>query len=156
MEIERKFLVKKIPEILENYRYHDIEQAYLCVDPVVRVRKSDDEYYLTYKGRGLIAREEYNLPLKEHSYRELKAKASGKLITKRRYIIPLDDHKEHRPGDGMTAELDIFEGEYEGLVLVEVEFATIEDAEAFAVPDWFGREVSGNPDYSNAALALKQ
>ena len=52
MEIERKFLIKKLPEDLERYPSSNLEQAYLCTDPVVRVRRQDQEYYLTYKGKG--------------------------------------------------------------------------------------------------------
>ena len=63
MEIERKFTIRELPAGLEEYPFHHIEQAYLNVSPVVRVRKEDDEYYLTYKGDGMMAREEYNLPL---------------------------------------------------------------------------------------------
>ena len=47
MEIERKFLVTRLPENLSDYAYHNIEQAYLCTDPVVRIRRQDEEYYLT-------------------------------------------------------------------------------------------------------------
>ena len=61
MEIERKFLLKCIPENLENYSCHLIEQAYLCTEPVVRIRRQDEEYYMTYKGSGMMSREEYNL-----------------------------------------------------------------------------------------------
>ena len=57
MEIERKFLVEHLPEDLADYPKKRIEQAYLCTDPVVRVRRSDNSYYMTYKGRGLLARE---------------------------------------------------------------------------------------------------
>ena len=49
MEIERKFLIKKLPEDLSSYAFHDIEQGYLSREPVVRIRKEDDKYYLTYK-----------------------------------------------------------------------------------------------------------
>ena len=65
MEIERKFTVKALPENLDSYPFHLIEQAYLNTDPVLRIRRQDDEYYLTYKGKGLMAREEYNLPLNQ-------------------------------------------------------------------------------------------
>ena len=60
LEIERKFLVKKenLPENLEQYPSKVIEQGYLCTEPVVRIRKSNDNYYLTYKSKGLLAREE--------------------------------------------------------------------------------------------------
>ena len=83
MEIERKFLISKLPENLETYPFHTLEQAYLCTEPVVRVRRSDDEYILTYKGKGLMTREEYNLPLTAESYEHLKAKADGNIICKR-------------------------------------------------------------------------
>ena len=65
MEIERKFLVTVPPEGYEARPFRMIEQAYLCTEPVVRVRREDDSFYLTYKSRGLMAREEYNLPLDE-------------------------------------------------------------------------------------------
>ena len=87
MEIERKFTVKTLPERLSQYPFHHIEQAYLNTDPVVRIRKQDDEYYLTYKGKGLLAREEYNLPLNEHSYYHLREKADGNIIAKKRYHL---------------------------------------------------------------------
>lgn len=51
MEIERKFTVKALPENLDSYPFHLIEQAYLNTDPVLRIRRQDDEYYLTYKGK---------------------------------------------------------------------------------------------------------
>ncbi len=144
MEIERKFLVRKLPEHLPDYRMHMIEQAYLNTDPVVRVRREDEDYYMTYKGRGLIAREEYNLPLNAAAYAHLKAKADGNVITKRRYLIPLD---------GLTAELDIFEGVFEGLCVVEVEFESLAQAEAFIPPAWFGRDVSEERTFQNSVLS---
>ena len=56
MEIERKFLVKRenLPENLEQYPSKAIEQGYLCTEPVVRIRKSNDNYYLTYKSKGSL------------------------------------------------------------------------------------------------------
>ena len=62
MEIERKFLINSLPADLNSYPFHLIEQGYLNTDPVVRVRRQDEEFYLTYKGKGFLAREEYNLP----------------------------------------------------------------------------------------------
>ena len=63
MEIERKFTIKELPADLDSHTCLLIEQAYLNTDPVIRIRRQDDDYYLTYKGKGLMAREEYNLPL---------------------------------------------------------------------------------------------
>ena len=145
MEIERKFLIKSLPENLSAYYSTLIEQAYLCGRPVIRVRRDGDQYYMTYKGAGLIAREEYSLPLTEEAYAHLLKKADGIIITKRRYRIPCGTH---------TIELDVFSGEYEGLILAEVEFESLEDAGKFVPPDWFAEDVSENPLYHNSVMAL--
>ena len=89
MEIERKYLIDRLPENLEQYECKHIEQGYLNTDPVVRIRKSNDKYTLTYKGAGLMCREEYNLPLNAEAFAHLKEKIDGILIQKRRYLIPL-------------------------------------------------------------------
>ena len=126
MEIERKYLIRELPENLETYSYHDIEQAYLCTAPVVRIRRQDDRYILTYKSSGMMAHEEYNLPLTREAYEHLKAKADGNVITKRRYLIPLDDV--------LTIELDLFSGTFAGMILAEVVFPTEEAANTFTPP----------------------
>lgn len=146
MEIEKKFLPSNLPEDLNQYTHHKIEQAYLNTSPVVRIRKQDDEYYLTYKGGGMMAREEYNLPLNEKSYNHLLKKADGNIITKTRFLIPIND-------GSLTAELDIFEGKFSGMVLIEVEFQSVEQADAFQKPDWFGEDVTYNKKYHNSYLS---
>ena len=147
MEIERKFLIDKLPENLDDYSFHIIEQAYLNTNPVVRVRRSDDEYYLTCKGSGMMAREEYNLPLNAEAYEHLLAKADGNIISKTRYLIPISDE--------LTAEVDVFEKPFAPLVMAEVEFPTIEDAQNFAVPGWFGKEVTFDKNYHNSNMSMK-
>lgn len=148
MEIERKFLIsrEKMPKDIEKYPYHVIEQGYLCVNPVVRVRRQDDEFILTYKGQGMMVREEYNLPLSAEGYYHLVGKTDGKMIQKKRYLIPLDG--EH------TIELDEFQGDYEGLLMAEVEFSSEEDASHFTRPDWFGEEVTYDRRYHNSYMSL--
>ena len=147
MEIERKYRIAALPEHYRSYPVRAIEQAYLCTDPVVRVRRDGDEYYLTYKGRGLLAREEYNLPLTREAYAHLLPKADGVVLTKKRYLIPLDG------SDHLTIELDVFEGRYAGLILAEVEFTSEEEAMAFQAPEWFGRDVTFTREYQNSRLA---
>ena len=145
MEIERKYLLHQLPDHLEQYPFHKIEQGYLCTAPVVRIRRQDQEYYLTYKGSGLMIREEYNLPLTEEAYLHLREKADGILLSKTRYLLPLTD--------GLTAELDIYDAPYEGLWLVEVEFPNQESAEKFVPPKWFGEDVTFSSRYHNSTLS---
>ena len=147
-EIERKYLIHTIPFDLKEYAFHDIEQGYLCTEPVVRIRKQDDTYYLTYKSKGLMSREEYNLPLTAESYEHLKAKADGNMISKKRYLIPLPD--------GLTIELDVFAAPFEGLWIAEVEFSSEEQANAFTPPEWFGEEVTWSSEYHNSTLSRKK
>ena len=85
MEIERKYLIDTLPEDYQDYPCRHIEQAYLNTDPVIRIRKDNNKYELTYKSKGLMAREEYNLPLDEASYQHLLTKIDGRLIRKKRY-----------------------------------------------------------------------
>ena len=143
MEIERKFTVKDLPE-LSGYAYHIMEQGYLNTDPVVRVRKEDDTYYLTYKGKGLLSREEYNLPLNEKAYYHLVEKSDGIIIRKKRYLIPYEKY---------MIELDIFEEPYENLVIAEVEFDSEEEAVNFQPPVWFDEDVTMDCKYHNSNLS---
>ncbi len=105
MEIERKFLVdlSDLPFDPKDYPARKIEQAYLCTAPVVRIRRDNDDFFLTYKSKGMMVREEYNLPLTKESYYHLLLKADGRIITKTRYVIPIEN--------GLFVELDIFEGD---------------------------------------------
>ncbi len=146
MEIERKFLITKLPDDLESYPFHLIEQGYLNTDPVVRVRRQDDEFYMTYKGKGFLAREEYNLPLTREAYEHLLTKADGNIICKKRYLIPIKE-------SGLTIELDVFDGVFAPLIIAEVEFTSIEEAESFTPPAWFKEDVTNDRHYSNSYLS---
>lgn len=166
MEIERKFTVTKLPDDLETYPCHIIEQAYLNTDPVVRIRREDDSFYMTYKGKGLLAREEYNLPLNEASYCHLREKADGNVISKRRYVIPIQNpsfNMTHLSSAGkaidqisLAVELDIFEPPFAPLVIAEVEFPDQETAEAFQPLDWFSQDVTNDPAYHNSNLSRRE
>lgn len=147
MEIERKFLITQLPKHYETFPYHQIEQAYLCTSPVIRIRRQDDDYILTYKSKGLLSREEYNLPLTKESYEHLLPKIDGILLRKKRYLIPMEE-------TALMIELDIFEGTYEGLMLAEVEFDSEEDALSFVPPSWFGEDVTFSGEYQNSKLSL--
>ena len=152
-EIERKYLIQNPPADLSSYHCHEIEQGYLCTDPVVRIRRQDQDYYLTYKSKGLLEREEYNLPLTCDAYEHLLKKADGMVLTKRRYRIPLSSSVET---PDLTIELDLFSGAYEGLMLAEVEFPTKEAALSFTPPDWFGEDVTFSGQYQNSRLSQRK
>lgn len=161
MEIERKFLIEKLPADISSCRCLLIEQAYLCTDPVIRIRREDQNYYLTYKGKGLLAREEYNLPLNEQAYLHLLDKADGNIISKKRYLIPIME-PAFASGYDMPAsplnlkiELDIFEKPFAPLMIAEVEFPDEEMANAFIPPAWLGEDVTNNPEYHNSNLSKK-
>ena len=161
MEIERKFPLKSLPDNLESYPSHHIEQVYLNYNPVIRARKQDDEYYLTYKGSGMMARDESNLPLNKESYYHLREKADGTVISKRRYLIPLEHpgFKEGFPTPpadySLTIELDVFDSPFAPLIMAEVEFGSKEAAEAFVPPAWFDKDVTYCKEYHNSYLALE-
>lgn len=151
-EIEKKYLLKNLPENLEQYEKVRIEQGYLntVATPTLRIRKQNQEYILCYKLRQKTAlnvasmAEEVELPLSQEAYEHLKTKIDGKMIEKDRYLIPLEN--------GLVAELDIFGGFLKGLQNVEVEFESEEDASKFEAPEWFGKDVSLDGRYKNASL----
>ena len=153
MEIERKFTIKKLPDNLEQYEKKEIEQAYLCKKPTLRIRKSNEEYILTYKSKmGLVmsadvtarCNEEVELPLTKEAYEHLKEKADGQVIIKTRYLIPIENKRK--------IELDVFHGYLDGLVFAEVEFGSEEEAAAYQMPDWFLEDVTFDHRYSNAVM----
>lgn len=150
MEIERKYLITKenLPADLTRYPSLEIEQGYLCTGPVVRIRRQNNDHYLTYKSGGLMSREEYNLPLSREAYEHLKPKADGIVLSKTRYLIP--------EKDGLTIELDVFHDIYEGLFLAEVEFSSEEEANSYLPPDWFGQDVTFSAQYHNSTLSRKK
>ena len=129
MEIERKYLIPKLPENLSDYPSRAMEQGYLCTDPVVRIRHEGDDY---------------NLPLTREAYEHLRPKTDGILIAKTRYYLPLGE---------LTIELDVFQAPYEGLFLAEVEFPDLESANAFVPPEWFGEDVTFSSAYHNSTLS---
>ncbi len=143
-EIERKYLIRQLPEMLPSFKHHELEQGYLSTSPVVRVRRRDDDYILTYKSSGLMIRKEIELPLDKKSYGHLIAKSDGIIISKTRYIIPDGPH---------NIELDIFHGKLEGFVMAEVEFKSKEAAESYQPPHWFAKEVTDNSSFHNSCMS---
>jgi CYTH domain-containing protein len=147
LEIERKFLVRKIPDGLTSYPASEIAQGYLVSleDGLqVRLRKSGERYSLTHKrGTGNV-REEREVELTAEQFDALWPATEGKRLAKTRYEIPFGDR---------VVEIDVYHEKHEGLVVAEVEFDAEEAAKDFQPPDWLGADVTGDPRYSNQLLA---
>lgn len=149
MEIERKWRVSDLPDDLSRYECIDMEQAYLNEHPTVRIRRENSEYFLTYKGisDNDISHIEYNLPLTREAFEHMLPKCDGRIIRKKRYLIPLED-------TSLCAELDVFDEPFAPLKIVEVEFPSVDAAESFIPPSWFGEDVSHDRRFKNAVMAI--
>ena len=148
-EIERKFLVKELPDNLGESRCLVIEQGYLAIESAgrqVRLRKTDSGTSLTFKvGRG-SHREEREIKLSPNQFAVLWPGTEGRRLRKLRYEVPWGD---------LLIEVDIYRGRHAGLVVAEVEFPDPASCRKFRSPLWFGREVTGEKRYSNVRLALQ-
>lgn len=145
VERERTWLVRSLPDPLPAST--PVAQGYVVADGevAVRVRRAGSRHVLTVKGRGARRRVELEWDLTPAQFEALWALTGCRRLTKVRHEVPL--------GTVGTAEVDVFAGPLEGLVLVEVEFDDDAAMDAFVAPDWFGDEVSDDPRYANAALA---
>ncbi|CAN5252298.1 CYTH domain-containing protein [soil metagenome] len=146
-EIERKFLVRQLPENLAAYPHVAIAQGYLAIAPrgvQVRLRKAGAQHSLAFKRNLAIGREEREVELTAVQFTTLWPATKGKRLTKTRYHIPLEHH---------LVEIDVYSGRHEGLVVAEVEFRDEQSAGEFQPPDWLGDDVSHDPRYSNQLLA---
>ena len=145
MEIERKFLVGSLPN-LDGAKSSVIIQGYVSFSPEIRVRRLDDKYYRTEKGEGMIFREENEWEISKEEAEKMFKEVKTNLIEKTRYYIPYNKY---------TIELDIYKGIFKGLIVAEVEFETLEEANNFTPPEWFLEDISEKREYRNKILALK-
>lgn len=145
MEIERKFIVKAPPQNYKEYPHKEIEQSYLFREPVLRIRRYGEDYFFTYKSKGLLSRQEEEFSISKEDYEKLLEKSTGTILSKTRYIIKEDN--------APTIELDVFQGEFSGLIFAEVEFSSEEEANSYLPPNWFYKEVTFDASFSNSNLS---
>jgi CYTH domain-containing protein len=146
-EIERKFLVRTLPEKLDRFPHTEIAQGYLAIAPEgvqVRLRKRDKMHCLAYKRNFGVAREEREIELSLKQFEALWPATHGKRLTKTRYDVAVGDR---------VIEIDVYRGEHDGLIVAEVEFDDEQSARDFQPPDWLGDDVTLDPRYSNQLLA---
>ncbi len=148
-EIERKFLIKRLPVQILHSRHFRLRQGYLADEARgrhVRLRKKGKAMSLTFKvsrGRG-PSREEREIRLSGKQFETLWPATKGRRLSKTRYEIPWKKLK---------IEVDIYHGRNHGLIVAEVEFPNHTSRRKFKPPRWFGREVTGEKRYSNVRLA---
>jgi CYTH domain-containing protein len=147
VEVERKFLVPDPPD-LGGTESDEIEQGYLAIgsEGEVRLRRKGEKLVLTAKRGAGISRDEAEVDLDAEAFDRLWPLTEGRRLHKRRHVIP---HGE------LTIELDVYEGDLEGLVVAEVEFPSEDDANRFEPPAWLGDDVTGEERYLNETLAAR-
>ena len=146
-EIERKFLLKRLPERLKQARRCVIAQGYLAAEPGgrhVRLRKKGKTASLTFKVGRAAHREEREIKLSAKQFSALWPATVGRRLYKLRYEVPWKN---------FLIEIDIYHRKHKGLVVAEVEFPDHVTCRRFKPPSWFGREVTGEKRYSNVRLA---
>ncbi len=154
VEIERKFLVRGEAWRSQVTRSDSMEQGYLARSSgdgeaypgcSVRVRRSGALAHLNVKSREAGARRiEFEFPIDPDA-------ASGLLEAFCRERIVKVRH--HAFIAGHHWEIDEFGDPNAGLVIAEIELATVDAA--VACPDWVGVELTHEPRFYNAALALR-
>jgi CYTH domain-containing protein len=146
-EIERKFLIKRLPVEILRSRHFKIAQGYLANEAGgrhVRLRRKAGTTSLTFKVGRSTAREEREIRLSGKQFAILWPATAGRRLHKMRYEIPWKKLK---------IEIDIYYRRNHGLIVAEVEFPNRSSCSKFKPPGWFGREITGEKRYSNVRLA---
>ena len=147
LEIERKFLVQNNDFLEEATSSSKLVQGYLNShkERTVRVRIQEEKAFLTIKGKssknGLSRLEwEKEIPVNEAEILlQLCEKGS---ISKTRYYVVFDN---------FTIEVDVFDNENAGLILAEIEL--VSEDQKITLPNWIGKEVTGDTRYYNSYLS---
>ena len=154
LEIERKWLVDpgSRPFDLDSYPSQHIIQSYLSFHPQIRLRDIDEGgmYLMTVKAGGgpegsILARQEFEAQISAGSYHDLIGGKVGKTLEKTRFQVP--------DGKGHIFEIDVYEGEFAGLMVAEMEFDSEEEALAYPDPSWAAQDISTDPAYRNVVMA---
>lgn len=145
-EIERKFLLQRVPDGLSEFHHEEIAQGYLAIERrvQVRLRKKGAVRSLAFKRGNKGVREEREIRLSAEQFDALWPATEGRRLTKIRYDVPWRD---------WIIEVDVYRGRLDGLIVAEVEFGDEKSCRKFTPPDWLGKDVTGRSRYSNILLA---
>lgn len=147
IEIERKFLIDRLPDSLDSHPHTPIHQGYLIATEngiELRIRQKAERFFQTIKMGDGLSRTEIEIEISAGQFNVLWPHTTGRRVSKIRYKVPVGEH---------TAEVDRFDGDLFGLEMVEVEFSSVAASQRFAPPDWFGAEVTDDKRYKNRWLA---
>jgi adenylate cyclase len=148
VEIERKWLVERVPDEVLATPSELIEQGYLTIGSdgaETRVRRRGERCFLTVKSGSGLSRAEHEVELTREQFEALWPATTGARLVKRRHVLAAQDER--------VIELDVYEGRLSGLIVAEVEFDDAAGAESFLARPWFGREVTDDAAYRNQRLA---
>jgi adenylate cyclase len=146
MEVERKFRLQSPPD-LTGSDSDPIEQGYLAVgaEGEVRLRRKGEGTLLTVKRGAGLSRGEAEIEISPEQFDALWPLTEGRRLRKRRHLLP------HH---GLEIEVDVYEGELDGLIVAEIEFDSEAEAKGFDPPAWLGDEVTGDERFLNESLAV--
>lgn len=148
VEIERKFLLKYVPEAVYQMPPDAIRQGYMVIGAdgsEARLRDTNGLYTITVKSKGELVRGEWETPITVDQFEKLWPTTDGRRIEKNRYSIP---------HNGATIEVDVYQGTLANLMVAEIEFKDPETAGTFEKPEWLGDEVTYDRAYKNQQLAV--
>jgi len=148
-EIERKFLVSRVPDRLADGRVEEIEQGYLAIEDdeiEVRLRRLGRRSLLTVKRGHGLKRTEVEIEISAEGFGELWPLTEGRRVRKTRHHIPTEMGE---------LDVDVYGGSLEGLITAEIEFDSEQISESFEPPGWIGAEVTGEAGYTNKNLATR-
>ena len=149
-EIERKFLVEELPSGWKRRKSDSIVQGYFphaTEEVEIRLRRKGARHFITIKGGYGLRRTEEEIEIRRPQFGALWPLTRAARIAKRRHRIPYQ---------GLTIEMDVYQGPHRGLITAEIEFSSVHASREFRPPKWLGREITGNRRFANAELARRQ
>ena len=153
VETERKYLldVNNLPyESMKIATIYNFTQTYINYSPEIRVRArtgDKNDYYMTIKvpldDTGL-SRREIEFFISADEYAELIKKQVGTVILKTRYQFWEENY---------YISVDVYSGDLSGLAVAEIQFDSVEEANSYTPPKWFGEDITSDSRYKNANLS---
>lgn len=152
IELERTYLAKEIPKDIKNFPSKEMLDIYLpstSHHPVLRLRKQGNKLQIMKKrpvNEGNFSEFlEESVALTPDEYAELST-LQGKRVGKIRYYY------QH---NGVDFEVDVFIGDLSGLVLVDVEFSSVEAKDKCTLPSFCLAEVTQEPFIAGGMICGK-